>query len=151
MRNLSNNDIDRALNKVPEVRAIYQGAYPHNRLHTLHLSLPAMLVVNTDPHNLPGKHWISIYINANRQGEVFDSLASPLSNHIIRFMNTWTRHWVTNSNMYQHPLSQACGIFVIYHLTNRLYYPSLSTVLQTFSANMIENECIMSAYYRRFQ
>ena len=152
MRDLSNHDIDRVLRKTSPVRDIYLGAFPVDRLPDLHLNnFPVMLVVNTDPHNLPGRHWISIFIDGDRQGEVFDPLASPLSNHVMRFMNRWTRRWMTNHNMYQHPRSHACGVFVLYHLLNRLCYPSLTALLQTLSPNPMENEIIMSAFYRRHQ
>ena len=151
MKDLSNHDINQALIKVPVVWNMYQGAIPHDHLSHLSVTLPVMVVVNTDPHNLPGKHWISIYIDADRKGEVFDPLASPLSNHVIRFMNSWSRQWVSNSNMYQHPLSHACGVFVLYHLTNGLCYPPPSALLQTLSANSVENEIIMSAFYRCIQ
>ena len=152
MSDLSNHAIDDALSKVPVVRDMYRGAFPHDRLPDLDLGhLPAMVVVNTDSHNLPGRHWISIYIDEDRHGEVFDPLATPLGNHVIRFMNTWARSWLTNSNMYQHPHSRSCGVFVLYHLANRLCYPSLSAVLQTLSVIPLENEVIMSAFYRRLQ
>ena len=140
MSNLSNYDIERALRKVPHVWNMYEGVYAHDQLPNLYLThVPTFIVINTDSHNLPGRHWISIYIDVNRRGEVFDPLASPLSTHVMRFMNRWTRQWITNSNVYQHPLSQACGVFVLYHLVNRLCYPSLSALLQTLSPNLLEN------------
>ena len=152
MSNLSNDEIDWALSKVPHAWNMYAGAYAHDQLPHVNLThVPAFLVINTDSHNLPGRHWISIYIDANRRCEVFDPLASPPSNHVVRFMNRWSRQWVTNNNMYQHPLSSACGVFVLYHLVNRHCYPSLSALLQTLSPNLLENEIIMSAFYRRLE
>jgi hypothetical protein len=33
-----------------------------------------LVISNTDPHNLPGEHWIAIYISPDRRyGEYFDS------------------------------------------------------------------------------
>ena len=152
MKPLSTYDIERALVRVPAVWAMYQGTHPHTHLrHLHHLRLPAMLVVNTDPHNLPGRHWICIYIDGQRQGDVFDPLATPLSNTVIQFMNMWARKWVTNSVMVQHPLAHSCGIYVIYYLTHRLCTASMSELMQTWSANLAKNEVLMYDFYRRLQ
>ena len=34
---------------------------------------PKSFVVNTDPMELPGTHWIAIYFNEQMKGESFDS------------------------------------------------------------------------------
>ena len=32
--------------------------------------LPCSLIMNTDPHDKPGQHWVAIYINAKRKGYI---------------------------------------------------------------------------------
>ena len=41
---------------------------------------PAMLVVNTHPSNMPGEHWLAIYISKNKHGYFFDSFGNPPDN-----------------------------------------------------------------------
>ena len=81
--------VDRCTVGKGDVRRAFRGVYPHNRLPMLppleKLRLPMTLIVNTDTHNLPGRHWTSIYIDKQRHGELFDSLATPPSAHLARY------------------------------------------------------------------
>ena len=74
-----------------EVHHAFQGIYPVDILPRS-IKPPAFIVLNTDTHNLPGKHWMVLFINEDFCGEVFDSLALPVSDFIIYFMNRHTRH-----------------------------------------------------------
>ena len=51
---------------------------------------PKSFVVNTDPMELPGTHWIAIYFNEQKNGEFFDSYGKHLihyNKHFLDFMN----------------------------------------------------------------
>ena len=150
---LTNADLRRALERYDDaaVLSAFRGIYPNDALpHTL-MKPPVLMVVNTDPHNLPGRHWKVIYMDETYCGEVFDSLATPLSNHVIQFMNRHTRQWKTNRAMFQHPSSRQCGVYVLYFMTQRLNYPSLSAFCQSFSSNLKDNERMMRQFYRTLQ
>lgn len=150
---LTTEDLERALiqHNDPSVLNAFQGIYPNNMLPTTNLHVPLFIVVNTDPHNLAGQHWKVIYINEDYCGEVFDSLALPLSNHVIQFMNRWTRSWRTNRTMFQHPSSKQCGVYVLYFITQRLKYSTLTRFCQSLSFSLLENERKMRAFYRTLQ
>ncbi len=47
------------------------GVFPVNKLPT-HLISPSSFIVNTDTHNLPGKHWLAVSYNKNKKIYVFD-------------------------------------------------------------------------------
>ena len=47
-----------------------------------HYSL--FMTVNTKVHNLSEQHWKTAFIDRKKGGEIFDSLALPLSNTLIR-------------------------------------------------------------------
>ena len=96
----------------PTAGLAFRGVYPHNRLPTAllppppaQLRLPLTLIVNTDTHNLPGRHWTSVYIDANRRGELFDTLTTPPSAHVVRFLTQHCQRWTTNRLIYQSPSS----------------------------------------------
>ena len=151
---LSNADIEQALAHYDDdrVKHAFRGIYPNDALpKTSQLKPPLFLIVNTDPHNLPGRHWKVIYIGEQYHGEVFDSLALPLSNHVIQFMNQHTVKWKTNRQMFQHPQSTQCGVYVLYYVTQRLNHVSLHSLCQTLSSNLTQNEKSMSRFYRRLQ
>ena len=69
----------------------FYGVYPLDRLPKFIPQLPLFIVVNTHTANLEGEHWKTIFIDKNRRGEVFDSLAQPMNAILIRWMNRFTR------------------------------------------------------------
>lgn len=141
---LTSSDIDTRLIH----HKLYKGVYPIDGLPST-FSVPAFFVINTHTHNLPGEHWKAIYIDDEMRGEVFDSLALPISNTIIRFMNLHTRQWKSNKKAFQHPLSAKCGVYIIYYVTKRLLYPSLDEFCKSFSVNPVINEHKMLNFYRK--
>ena len=126
----------------------FRGIYPRDTLPSGPIRPPVFLILNTDTHNLPGKHWKVIFIDHEYNGEVFDSLALPLSDHVIRFMNIWSRKWSTNTQAYQHPFSAQCGIYVLYFILQRLHVPSMSALCQLFTSDLFHNERMMHNFYR---
>ena len=133
--------------RAPFARPIHRG-YSDERWNSL---LPLLLLINTDVHNLPGRHWISIFIDDNAHGEVFDSLATPLGDHVVRFMNTYAHQWTVNRVAYQHPLSTLCGVYVLCHILERLNAVSLDDFCRRHftSDNCVENERRMRRYFHR--
>ena len=148
---LTNQQLERAIYRHGDrrVQMAFRGIYPLNRLPQLDMRGPLFIILNTDVENLPGRHWKAIYIDENYHGEVFDSLALPLSDRLIRFMNYHTTKWTRNTTMLQHPLSAQCGIYVLYFVTQRMYFDSLSDLLSTFSPCLLENERLMYLFYKQ--
>ena len=108
---------------------------------------PIFLVVNTQAHNLPGQHWIVVFIDKNKRGEVFDSLALPTSILLSRWMNRFTRSWRTNMLSFQHPLSGTCGGYVLFFILNRLKVSSLDDITRTLSRKLYENDDRIVSFY----
>ena len=70
-------EIDTLLKKHPHCRPVFKGIYARNRLPRL-LSVPSILVGNTDPNHRTGQHWVAIYIDANSRGEYYDPTGTAL-------------------------------------------------------------------------
>ena len=149
---LTNQELKQAILRFGDANVCYafQGVYPINQLPHV-VEPPAFIIVNTDVHNLPGTHWMVLFVDKDLSGEVFDSLAYPLCNAVIRFMNRHTRHWTFNRLSYQYPLSPTCGVFVLYYVTQRLYYDSLKQFCNTLSTDMFVNERLMHKFYLSLQ
>ena len=143
------NTIRQFANK--DTATAFHGIYPNDYLPYYSLNPPTFIIVNTDVHNLAGQHWKVIFIDENYCGEVFDSLATPLSNRVIRFMNRHTRKWKTNSQMFQHPTSTLCGAYVLYFVMRRLSFSSLQEFCKTFSSNVNRNEYMIQRFYDTLQ
>ena len=108
----------------------------------LHISdLPALLIVNSDTSNLPGQHWRAIFIENTLRGEVFDSLAMPVSYLLEKWMNTNTVKWTASTAIIQHLLYQSCGVFVVHYILNRLSEKNLKDYMERhFTVNKGGNE-----------
>ena len=77
---------------------------------------PRMLVSNTHPSDMPGEHWVVIYISDNGDyGEFFDSFGSPPTIDFNNYMNNHCSKWTYNRNQLQSIASNFCGLFV--HVT----------------------------------
>ena len=151
---LTTDELERAVQRCADsdvLRHAFRSIYPHIQLPILRLNtkrLPVVLIVNTDTHNLPGQHWISIYIDRNRKGELFDSLANPPSTHIERFLNRYCTTWVRNRCVYQPSYSSYCGVYVLLHVLRRAHYPTFKRFCASYFTDIpIVNDLLMRDYY----
>ena len=112
---------------------------------------PIFLVVNTQSHNLPGEHWIAVFIDKDKRGEVFDSLALPPSILLSRWMNRFTHSWRMNKLSFQHPLRGTCGGYVIYYILHRLKVSHLDDITRTLSRNLYENDNRIDSFYNALE
>lgn len=110
---------------------------------------PFFMIVNTQAHNLPGEHWKTVFIDKERRGEVFDSLALPLTNTLIRWLNRFTRSFTVNHLAYQHPLSATCGAFAVFYVLHRLN--NVNCVRAMFKDSLHVNENRVLAFYNMLQ
>jgi ribosomal protein S17E len=150
---LSNKQISLKVRKNGDeiIRKAFYGVYPIDELPEFIPHLPIFIVVNTQTHNLEGEHWKTIFIDAKRCGEVFDSLAQPMNDLLIRWMNRFTRKWKTNHKVYQHSKSTQCGAFALYFILKRMNYSSLNTFTQTFSPSFPTNESLVRDFYEKLK
>ena len=109
--------------------------------------LPVLLIVNTNPSNLPGQHWKAVFISRNGNGEVFDSLAAPISLKLEQWMTRNTRRWISSKLTLQSPLSASCGGYVLYYVMTRLGHKSLKACVKPFSRNVFDNDEIVQLFY----
>jgi len=109
---------------------------------------PFFMIVNTHTKNLPGEHWIAIIIDTKRNGELFDSLALPVSNILIGWLNRFTKKWKTNKLTVQHVLSSTCGVYSVYFILNRLHVKDFETFIALFDKNPHVNESLVLLFYR---
>ena len=128
-------------------RKAFRGVYSIDDLPAFIPRLPILLIVNTQTHNLPGEHWIAIFIDKDKRGEVFDSLALPSSIILSRWMNRFTRKWRTNVLCFQNPLSGMCGGYVIYFVLHRLSASNLDDITRTFTRKFHMNDDYIANFH----
>jgi len=102
-------DLDRLISRYVKC---FDGVFSSDRLPPN----PSMLVSNTYPYDMPGEHWVIIYISANGDyGELFDSFGRPPTDDFNSYMNKHCSKWTYNRNQLQSVASNFCGLFV--HVT----------------------------------
>ena len=150
---LSNHTIKEAIlrNADESTQKAFHGVVSVDDLPTFVRHYPIFLVVNTQCHNLPGEHWIAVFIGKDKRGEVFDSLALPPSILLSRWMNHFTRSWRRNALSFQHPLRGTCGGYAIYYILHRLKVSSLDDITRTLSRNLYENDNRIVSFYNALE
>ena len=103
--------IDRVLKKRC---AIYHGVFACNELPDTVLR-PSAIVVNTDPADRPGQHWICIYFDEDGHGEYFDSFGLRPKSMFERYMNNHCIAWTFNKKQMQSLVSRFCGHYCIWY------------------------------------
>jgi len=129
----------------------FYGIVPIDKLPSAVPHYPFFLIVNTHTHNLVGEHWLAVFIGADKKGEVFDSLALPLSCMLRQWMNRFTRSWIRNNKQYQHSLTSSCGAFTLYFILHRLRVKNFSGVLKCFTCKPATNEKIVNDFYKQLK
>ena len=131
-----------------ETKKAFIGVYSIDNLPQRLPHVPVLLIINTDANNLPGTHWKAVYISTERHGEIFDSLISPTSIHLMRWLNTFTNgRYKRNLRMIQHPLSPICGVYVIYFALNRLKVTNLKSLMREFLSSCTKNDRNMLKFF----
>lgn len=132
-----------------DTKTAFLGVFPINYLPRRLLHLPALLIINTNTDNLPGQHWKAIYVSTNRIGEVFDSLATPISLQLEQWMNEFTLKWTLSKMTLQNPLSPSCGGYVLYYVLNRLKHNSMKSCMAPFTNNVLVNDAIAEDFFQQ--
>jgi hypothetical protein len=105
---------------------------------------PGIFVSNTDPHHLPGTHWIAIYISADRQrGEYFDSFGRPPNKHFKNYMNGHCRHWIRNKRQLQSVASKLCGYYCVLYCLCRGRSIDMISFVNRFTRDTGFNDAIV--------
>ena len=139
-------------NATATTKAAFVGIFAIDTLPQNLSSLPVLLIVNNDTSNLSGRHWKAIFISCERHGEVFDSLATPVSIALENWMNTFTTKWICSTLTIQHPLSPSCGGFVLHYILNRLGETSLKTyTAKYFDMELHVNEIRVRNFVRKLK
>jgi len=99
------------------LRPYFQGVYAADRLPRK--VSEGGYIVNTDPHDKPGQHWLALWVDAPSHCEVFDSYGLPLLFYKEPSLHQWWNQFanITRSGQAIQSLeSQACGHYCIQYL-----------------------------------
>lgn len=80
------------------------------------------IIFNTDPHDKPGQHWVSIFINnLNKNIEYFDSLGNKPNKNMTLFLKNFKDYNIKiNTKILQKDNSNECGLFSLNFIIEKL-------------------------------
>ena len=100
---------------------------------------PTAYIVNTDPHDQPGKHWVALWTHYN-VCELLDSYALPLEQYkttdpLIEWLHRHYKYQVHSDQLIQSVFSQSCGDYDLMFLVLKARGPSMQDFLSLFSSH----------------
>ena len=150
---MNSRQLEKILMSDPLTRSSFLGVYPSDLLPKTDLTYPCSLVANTDPHYLPGAHWVSFYFSPSGKGEFFDSYGKPPGYYSHEFEDFITRNslknWTYNNTGLQGALSNVCGEYAALFIINRNKGMSLTGIVNMFSSNTTHNDRMVWRFFKR--
>ena len=136
-------------NTAPHLR----GVFASDRLPRRVRDYPSAYVVNTDPSNKPGQHWLAIYFDGEERGEFFDSYGRAPNLYprpILRFLRRNTRlPWIRNQRQIQARLSTTCGQHCLFYLLHRCRNIPMTSIVDMFSSDLELNDVSVAEFIER--
>lgn len=127
-------EVENLLRADCKLSTIFEGVYASDLLPSFCESRGTAMVMNMDPSNFGGSHWVCLYIEKGR-GEYFDSygLAPPLE-EFVSFLNRNCRKWEYNKQELQSLDTTVCGHYCIWFLSERARGKSMLQIVEQFSS-----------------
>ena len=131
-------------------RSVFLNVYSRRNLPSQIKSYPTSFIINTDTRNLPGRHWVAIYINKQKSGEYFDSFGRPPSRDINSWLNRYCLRWrcVLTNKILQNPFSLLCGAYTLFYVNERPLVNKVSTLLRHFTTDPYQNDVLVLKYFQ---
>ena len=136
---MDTNEIDRFVRK--ECGGNFQGVFSADTLP----KKPRLLICNTDPSNLPGTHWIAIFVDS-RRGEYFDSFGRKPSDSFEDYMNDNCTDWTYNTRQLQSITSSYCGFYCCFYCMFRCKGYDLFRIVNMFTRDTGLNDSIVRGF-----
>lgn len=139
------------IRKLLKTYRCFKGVFPCDQL-PYNEKPPLNIIVNTDPSQLPGSHWIAISINKDGRGHYFDSFGlRPMVQEITAFLEIkCTKGWSHSSIQIQNITSETCGNYCVLYIIFRCQGLSHAYYLSGFTTDTIDNDKRMLKIFKNF-
>jgi len=143
--------IDKMLNRNAVTKKYYIGCYASNCIPYKSTYSPFCAVINIDPNNSPGTHWIAIFCDSVKTIEYYDSLGiwPPMSSHIRDYLEKFQQVRY-NSIRLQGIFKRSCGphaIFYLYMRCSGFDMNEIISFLKNINADKFVTEFIASKIF----
>ena len=141
------------INQILSCTPQFIGCFAENELSRLTLtSFPCSLIVNLDHQNLPGSHWVALFIT-KQTIEIWDTLGFRILDWpripctLLKFLHRQLlSRRVIVSKRIQHSESVLCGFYCIFFIICRPFL-SFHALSANFSANFSINDKFLLKFF----
>lgn len=142
--------IERLLKKDSQSKKIFKKVCALDQLEAP--TYPSAYVINSDPIDEPGEHWIAIYFDRWGRGEYFDSYGLPPAvTGLTAYMDRYSlKKWIYNRKTLQSLFSSVCGHYCVYFILFRCRGIPLHAITSSFTSNLTENDRTVSQFICKF-
>ena len=102
----------------------------------------SVLICNTDPEHLPGRHWIGMYLKEG-EGEYFDSYGREPPRSFADYLSKHCGHWTYSTRQIQSAISSFCGQYCVYFVKLRSRGVDLCRIISVFSRDTGLNDVLV--------
>lgn len=134
-------------------KTVFTDVLPSDRLPHEIRKRPRGFVLNVDPSNKPGSHWIAIYLTADGKGEFWDSYgAKPgfYSQNFSQFLNKQCSTFTWNKRVLQAPSSNVCGQYALFFALHRCRHIPMSTIANMFTDSKQWNDTLVRDFIHKW-
>ena len=117
---------------------------------------PRGYIVNTDPRDRPGRHWLALWTHSGNVCEMMDSYALPLESYeTIELLQDWLesqwKYVIYNGQSLQSIYSKSCGDYTLFYLKDSARGQSMDEFLRRFSKyDYVDNDHKVGQMLRKF-
>lgn len=129
-------------------RKYFLGVFSRDELPFIY-KYPCCFILNTDPSNKPGEHWLAIYYDENQNAEFFDPAGyDPSRYRLLTYLDKTSKSWKFNNQRLQGFFSELCGQYCILYLITRCGNYSLKTFINMFTTDYDKNDDIIRKKFK---
>ena len=143
---MNSKNIEQAMLKDNFIKQKFIGVYPIDRI-PLVLPPKSLTIVNLDPSDKKGSHWIVIHHITKGKIEHFDSLGNKPDKKIHNLLTANNMTYKYNNKRIQNFFTDTCGLYCIYYSYYSARGRSMEEILNDFSSNLNLNELIVKGFY----
>lgn len=142
-------EINKILSRNHVTTSIYQGCFPSDQIPQGIRKYPHCMVVNVDPSELGGSHWVAIYCLSPLHVEYYDSLGDwpPLSPHISNYLSRFPQIRY-NGRELQSSYARSCGRHAIFFLYWRCSGKSFEQIIHFLRFGKSSPDSVVNHFIR---
>ena len=119
------------------IKQYYGGVLARDQI-PIYVNKPKIFIVNTDPINQPGQHWVSMWID--EVSEHFDSIGQKPLKDFEHFLISNGPQYMFNSKRLQNYNSNVCGQYCLFYAYYRCRGYKFKEIIDMFSKNLMLND-----------